>query len=108
MRNRQSFEVLVNMNIKLINYYFERLEQEQIEQLFVKMDDILFFYGFEKEELLQILKKRRLKASECFNLSELYGLTNAFVFQLKYKMNLDLGPGTAKEVNINSSGDSAA
>lgn len=89
MLGREELVAAINMNIKIINDCFDMLETRQIEKLFKKMRDIIFFYGFQEEEIMYILKKGAMNNSDDYKLAELHGITNAFIFQLKYKIKIN-------------------
>jgi hypothetical protein len=80
---------LINYNIKLINNYLEELSREQINLLFKRSEDIIFFYGFEKEDVMNIIEAGAINNPHLNKLSDLYELTNALLFQLKYKMYIN-------------------
>jgi hypothetical protein len=80
----------------MINDYFNDLTKEQINALFKKSEEIIFFYGFKKDELLNIIKKGAIHDSRLYKLTDLYGVTNAILFQLKYKLNNKNAAGLKK------------
>lgn len=100
MLGREELVDSINTNIQIITECFEIIENHQIEKIFKKLEDIFFFYGFEKEEIMQILKKGAINYSDKYKLAELYGVTNALLFQLRYKTKLNIeDPKLNKDIN---------
>jgi hypothetical protein len=97
MLGREELVDSINTNIKVINECFDNLLYiEEIEKLFKELEDVMFFYGFQEKEIKNILKKGAINNSDSYKLAELHGITNAFIFQLRYKIK-----GNIKPLNIN-------
>lgn len=76
----------VDINIGSINAYLQHLSKEEKDELFVKMKDILIFYGITPKAFIDILKAGKVPDSfPLKRLSDLEGITNAMLFKLKYK-----------------------
>lgn len=86
MLTRESKKVLINKNIQLINEYLSKITYEQEEKLFKDLQDIFFFYGIKEFQVRQILKTGSVSNNAILALTEVYGITNALLFQLKYKV----------------------
>lgn len=80
---------LINYNIKLINDFLDELSMEQIDVLFVRSKDIISFYGFKKDEVWNIIQEGVINKPDVNKMHDLYELTNALLFQLKYKMYIN-------------------
>lgn len=86
MLYRENKISLINNNIQLINDYLGDVTQEQVEELFKNLEDVFFFYGIKESQIRQIIKAGVINNATILGLSELYAITNAILFQLKYKM----------------------
>lgn len=87
MLHREKKLLLINKNLLLIKEYLNDLTADEIDQLFNNLDDIFFFYGIKRNEIIHNIKAGAINDTTTSGLSELYGVTNAIIFQLKYKMN---------------------
>jgi hypothetical protein len=86
MLYRENKISLINNNIQVINDYLDDLMQEQVEELFKNLEDVFFFYGIKESQIRQIIKAGAINNATILGLSELYAITNAILFQLKYKI----------------------
>lgn len=75
---------IVNENIQNINAYFDIMPASEIKNLFMRMEEIIEFYGFKKNIIMLYIKNGGID-EEFENVSELEGVTNAILFNLKYK-----------------------
>ena len=59
----------------------------EVSALFKKLQDILYFYGFNKQEIMDLLDYQgNFDEFSDEKLLEMEGVTNAILFHLKYKM----------------------
>lgn len=73
-------------NIKEINEFLLEMPAKDINQFMKNLNDIFFFYGFTEDIFRELIKEGKVPFSyPDKNLKELSGLTNAVLFQLKYK-----------------------
>jgi hypothetical protein len=76
----------LRLNIRSIKSKMEDLGYFQVFKLYKELKDILYLYGFEKQDVEQLLKYSG--TYEEYNdeqLLEMQGVTNAILFHLRYK-----------------------
>lgn len=83
---KQCLECL-RLNIRLIKAHKEKLISYEISQLFKDLKDVLYFYGFEKKDILKLLDySGDFEEYSDAELLEMEGVTNAVLFHIKYKI----------------------
>lgn len=95
--NREKRVEIINENISTVNEYLKALTNTEVNDLMKRMEDILFFYGFTKEFILSILRNGKIDKTFS-NLSDLEGVINAMIFQLRYKSG-NTARKTGKDAN---------
>jgi hypothetical protein len=65
----------------------EKVTPYEISKLFKDLNDVLYFYGFKKNDILGLLDySGNYEEYSDEELLEIEGVTNAILFNLKYKM----------------------
>lgn len=77
---------LINKNIQLINKYLDDVPQEQVKRLFENLADTFVFYDISQNKIRQIIRAGTIQSALGTELAELYAITNAILFHLKYKI----------------------
>ena len=76
----------IQLNISLVRRYMSGLTSFEKSELFKELDDIFYFYNFSKEDVLGFINHSGTFAEyDDDQLLEIEGVTNAMLFQLKYK-----------------------
>lgn len=91
--------VIIN-NINFINRCLKELSEPEQHRLYKKLDDVFYFYGMNKEQVLMLLKIENIDVLDFNgNYAEIEGVTNAMIFHLKYK-----NPIASKKEDVSESG----
>lgn len=76
----------IQLNIRLVRRYMSSLTSVEKSKLLKELNDIFYFYGFTKEDVLGFLDDSgTFEEYIDEELVEIEGVINAMLFQLKYK-----------------------
>ena len=88
MSTRNECLECLGLNIKTIRSHIEKLHSYETSKLYKELADILFFYGFKKEDAQRLINyDGDYEEFTDEELLEMEGVSNAILFHLKYKMD---------------------
>lgn len=77
----------LRLNIRQIKVHMEKLTSYEISNMFKDLKEVLQLYGFKKEDVLKLIDySGTYEEYSDEELLEIEGVTNAVLFNLKYKM----------------------
>lgn len=87
-KSRNECVCCVQQNVKEIKEYIKDIPDDKIDALFEELKDILYFYGFKRSQVEKYFEYPQWNYNEFPDnkLLKFEGITNAILYNLKYKM----------------------